>query len=237
MATGKEASEVSVMTLSAPTSKPEELRVFLIDDHELIRRGIRDMLDDAPGLVVTGEAQNAAEALSRIPHANPHVLVMDVRLPDMSGVELCREVRSRHPGMRVLMLTSFEDQEALLGSILAGASGYLLKGTGQDELVDAIRRVAAGQSLVDPAVTATVFGQLRKVDGGDPLSKLSAQERRVLDLIAEGLTNREIAAEIHLAEQTVKNYVSSTLTKLGLRHRTQAALFATGLTREERTGT
>jgi two-component system, NarL family, response regulator DevR len=235
MESDKKVTDVFSMSLFPPTQ--DEIRVFLIDDHELIRRGLRDMLEDAPGLEVTGEAKDAAEALAFLPRANPHVLVMDVRLPDMSGVELCREVRSRHPEMRVLMLTSFEDQEALLGSILAGASGYLLKGTGQDELLDAIRRVAAGQSLVDPAVTATVFGRLREVDGGDPLSKLSAQERRILELIAQGLTNREIAAEIHLAEQTVKNYVSSTLTKLGLRHRTEAALFATGLAHEEQTGT
>lgn len=206
------------------------VRVFLLDDHEVVRRGLRDLLEVDGDLEVVGEAGTAAEALSRIPPTKPDVAVLDVRLPDGNGVEVCREVRSRHPEIRCLILTSFSDDEALFQSIMAGASGYLLKEIAGTDLVDAVRRVAGGQSLLDPAVTARVLDRLRdgpETDAG--LARLTAQERKILDLIADGLTNREIAAQVHLAEKTVKNYVSNLLTKLGMQRRTQAAVYAARL--------
>jgi DNA-binding NarL/FixJ family response regulator len=206
------------------------VRVFLLDDHEVVRRGLRDLLEVDGDLEVVGEAGTAAEALSRIPPTKPDVAVLDVRLPDGNGVEVCREVRSRHPEIRCLILTSFSDDEALFQSIMAGASGYLLKEIAGTDLVDAVRRVAAGQSLLDPAVTARVLDRLRdgpETDAG--LARLTAQERKILDLIADGLTNREIAEQVHLAEKTVKNYVSNLLTKLGMQRRTQAAVYAARL--------
>lgn len=206
------------------------IKVFLLDDHEIVRRGLRDLLVDSGEIEVVGEAGTAAEAISRIPPTRPDVAVLDVRLPDGTGVEVCREVRSRHPEIQCLMLTSFSDDEALFEAIMAGAAGYLLKQIKGPDIVDAIRRVAAGQSLLDPGVTARVLDRLRRgPEENEQLASLTGQERRVLELIAEGLTNRQIGERIHLAEKTVKNYVSNLLSKLGMQRRTQAAVFAAGL--------
>ena len=211
-------------------SGPERIRVFLLDDHEIVRRGLRDLLEDSGRIEVVGEAGTAAEAMSRIPPTRPDVAVLDVRLPDGDGVSVCRDVRSRHPEVQCLMLTSFSDDEALFQAIMAGASGYLLKQIKGPDIVDAIVRVAAGQSLLDPAVTARVLERLRTPPEEDErLASLTGQERKVLALIAEGLTNRQIGERIHLAEKTVKNYVSNLLTKLGMERRTQAAVYAAGL--------
>jgi len=204
--------------------------VFLLDDHEIVRRGLRELLEAESDLVVVGEAGTAEEALARIPPTRPDVAVLDVRLPDGSGVEVCREVRSRHPEVRCLILTSFADDEALLQAIMAGAAGYVLKQVRAMDLVDAIRRVSRGETLLDPKVTARVVERMRRGPERDErLERLSGQERRVLELIAEGLTNRQIAESIHLAEKTVKNYVSNLLAKLGMERRTQAAVYAVGL--------
>ena len=206
------------------------IRVFLLDDHEIVRRGVRDLLEESGRIEVVGEAGTAAEALSRIPPTRPQVAVLDVRLPDGSGVEVCREIRSRHPEIQCLMLTSFNDDEALFQAIMAGAAGFLLKQIKGPDIVDAIERVASGQSLLDPAVTARVLERLRTPPEEDErLASLTGQERKVLELIAEGLTNRQIGERIHLAEKTVKNYVSNLLAKLGMERRTQAAVYAAGL--------
>ena len=205
-------------------------RVFLLDDHEIVRRGLRELLEAEDDLHIVGEAGTAADALARIPPTRPHVAVLDVRLPDGNGVEVCREVRSRHPEIRCLMLTSFSDDEALFQAIMAGAAGYLLKQVRGTDLVTAIRNVAAGQSLLDPAITAQVLERLRKGNEEDErLAHLTPQERNILELIAEGLTNRQIAERVHLAEKTVKNYVSNLLAKLGMERRTQAAVYAARL--------
>ncbi len=208
----------------------DEIRVFLLDDHEVVRRGLRELLEAQDGFVIAGEAGTAEEALARIPPTRPTVAVLDVQLPDGNGVEVAREVRSAHPEIRCLMLTSFSDDEALFQAIMAGASGYLLKQIKGIDLVDSIRRVAEGQSLLDPTVTDRVLERLREGPEEDErLARLTPQERRILDLIADGLTNRQIAGEVHLAEKTVKNYVSNLLAKLGMERRTQAAVFAAGL--------
>jgi two-component system response regulator DevR len=205
----------------------EPIRVFLLDDHEIVRRGLRELLEGAGGIEVVGEAGTAAEALSRVGLCQPHVAVLDVRLPDGDGVEVCREIRSRYPEINCLMLTSYADDEALFQSIMAGASGYALKQVRGVDIVDGVRRVARGQSLLDPAVTKQVLDRVRSGPSEDPrLARLSEQERKILTLIGEGLTNRQIAETIHLAEKTVKNYVSNLLTKLGMERRTQAAVFA-----------
>jgi len=209
------------------------VRVFLLDDHDVVRRGLRDMLE-SEGMDVVGEAATAEEGLSRIPPTRPEVAVLDVRLPDGDGVEVCREIRSRHPEIKCLMLTSFADDEALFQAIMAGASGYLLKQLKGSDIVDAVRRVSAGQSLLDPAVTSRVLERLRRPPEEDEaLARLTDQERRILELIAEGLTNRQIAERIHLAEKTVKNYVSNVLSKLGMERRTQAAVYAARLTGDQ----
>ena len=206
------------------------IRVFLLDDHEIVRRGLRDLLESAGDIEVVGEAGTAEEALGRIPATSPDVAVLDVRLPDGSGVEVCREVRSQLPGLACLMLTSFSDDDALFEAIMAGAAGYVLKQIRGNDLVTAIRRVARGESLLDPTITTKVLHRLRHPSEEDErLAKLTPQERRILDLIAEGLTNRQIAQRIHLAEKTVKNYVSNLLAKLGMERRTQAAVYAAGL--------
>ena len=211
------------------------VRVFLLDDHEVVRRGLRDLLEAEDDLVVAGEAGTEEEALARIPATRPDVAVLDVRLPDGSGVEVCREVRSRHPEVQCLMLTSFADDEALFSAIMAGAAGYVLKQIRGTELIDAIRKVAAGESLLDPAVTRRVLERLRAAPKEDEgLAQLSEQERRILDLIAEGYTNRHIAETIFLAEKTVKNYVSSVLSKLGMERRTEAAAYAARLAERRR---
>jgi len=206
------------------------VRVFLLDDHEVVRRGVRDLLEAQEDFEVVGEASTAVEGLARIPPTKPDVAVVDMRLPDGNGVEVCREVRSRDPRIQCLILTSFADDEALFDAIMAGAAGYLLKQIKGTDLVDAVRRVASGQSLLDPQVTARVLERLRKGPEEDErLARLTEQERKILDLIAEGLTNRQIAERIFLAEKTVKNYVSNLLAKLGMERRTEAAVFAARL--------
>jgi DNA-binding NarL/FixJ family response regulator len=206
------------------------VRVFLLDDHEVVRRGVRDLLEAQEDFEVVGEAGTAEEGLSRIPPTQPDVAIVDMRLPDGNGVEVCREVRSHNPHIQCLILTSFADDEALFDAIMAGAAGYLLKQIKGTDLVDAIRRVASGQSLLDPNVTARVLERLRRGPEEDErLARLTEQERRILDLIAEGLTNRQIAERIFLAEKTVKNYVSNLLAKLGMERRTEAAVFAARL--------
>ena len=210
------------------------VRVFLLDDHELVRRGLRDLLWAQEDVTVVGEAGTAAEALERIPQTKPDVAVLDVRLGDdpdaTTGIEVCREIRSAHPHVACVMLTSFADDEALFASIMAGAAGYVLKQIRGSDLISAIRRVAAGESLLDPAVTARVLERLRTPQAdNDPLAGLSPQERRILDLIAEGKTNRQIGESMFLAEKTVKNYVSHLLAKLGMERRSEAAAYAARL--------
>jgi two-component system response regulator DevR len=205
-------------------------RIFLVDDHEIVRRGLRELLEAHDGFEVVGEAGTAEQAIARIPATHPDVAVVDLRLPDGNGVEVCREVRSTAPDVQCLIFTSFSDDEALFDAIMAGAAGYLLKQIRGHDLVDAIERVAAGQSLLDPAVTARVLERLRRPpEPNDRLARLTDQERKILDLISEGLTNRQIADRIFLAEKTVKNYVSNILAKLGMERRTEAAVFAVRL--------
>jgi DNA-binding NarL/FixJ family response regulator len=216
----------------------DRIRVFLLDDHEVVRRGVAELLESEGTIEVCGEAGTAEEALARIPPTHPHVAVGGGRLPDGDGVEVCREVRSRHPEIHCIMLTSFSDDEALFQAIMAGASGYLLKQIKGTDLVDAVTRVASGQSLLDPAVTARVLERLRAGPEEDEgLARLTEQERRILDLIADGLTNRQIAEQVHLAEKTVKNYVSNLLSKLGMERRTQAAVYAANLRGREHDNT
>jgi two-component system, NarL family, response regulator DevR len=212
------------------------VRVFLLDDHEIVRRGVRELLEANDDIEVVGEAATAEEGMARIPAVKPDVAVVDMRLPDGNGVEVCREVRSRDESIQCLILTSFADNEALFDSIMAGAAGYLLKQIKGTDLVDAIRRVATGQSLLDPNVTARVLERLRKGPEEDErLARLTEQERKILDLIAEGLTNRQIGERMFLAEKTVKNYVSNLLAKLGMERRTEAAVFAAKLAPKRRT--
>lgn len=207
-----------------------QIRVFLLDDHEVVRRGIRDLLEQEPDLEVVGEADTAQDATARIPALRPQVAILDARLPDGSGIDVCRDVRSVDPSIRALILTSYDDDEALFAAIMSGAAGYLLKQVHGSDLVSAVRRVAAGQSLLDPAVTQRVIERIRSgPPEPDELKSLTDQERRILELVAEGLTNRQIADRMYLAEKTVKNYVSSILAKLGLERRTQAAVFASKL--------
>jgi DNA-binding NarL/FixJ family response regulator len=211
------------------------VRVFLLDDHEIVRRGVRELLEANDDIEVVGEAGTAEEGMARIPAVKPDVAVVDMRLPDGNGVEVCREVRSRDESIQCLILTSFADDEALFDSIMAGAAGYLLKQIKGTDLVDAIRRVATGQSLLDPNVTARVLERLRKGPEEDErLARLTEQERKILDLIAEGLTNRQIGDRMFLAEKTVKNYVSNLLAKLGMERRTEAAVFAAKLASKTR---
>jgi len=207
---------------------PPVIRVFLLDDHELVRRGIKELLESEGDIVVVGESGSAQEATRRIPALHPDVTILDGRLPDGSGIDVCRDIRSIDPSIKALILTSYDDDDALFAAIMAGAAGYLLKQVRGNDFVDTVRRVAAGQSTLDPAMTAQV---LERVRNGPPkdreLEGLTAQEQRILELIGEGLTNRQIAERMFLAEKTVKNYVSSMLAKLGLSSRTQAAIFAT----------
>lgn len=205
-----------------------KITVFLVDDHEVVRRGVYELLSVEDDIEVVGEASTAADALVRIPAARPDVAVLDVRLPDGSGVEVCREVRSNNEDVKCLMLTSYADDEALFDAIMAGASGYVLKAIRGSELLSAVRDVAAGKSLLDLVATARVLERLR--DGNNPksddkLARLTEQERKILDLIGEGLTNRVIGERLHLAEKTIKNYVSSLLSKLGMERRSQAAAY------------
>jgi DNA-binding NarL/FixJ family response regulator len=205
------------------------ITAFLMDDHEVVRQGVRALLESSGDIVVVGEAATASEATARIPALRPDVAILDVRVPDGNGIEVCREVRSR-VGTKCLMLTSYSDDEALFEAIMAGAAGYVLKQVRGTELLTAVRRVAAGESLLDPAITGRVLNRLRSHSDEDPrLARLTPQERRILHLIADGMTNRQIAREMHLAEKTIKNYVSNLLTKLGMERRTEAAVFATKL--------
>ncbi len=208
------------------------VRVFLVDDHELVRRGLIDLLSDDPDLDVVGEAASVSEALARIPALRPDVAVLDIRLPDGNGIELCRDLLARFPDLRCLMLTSFTSEEAMLDAILAGASGYVVKDIRGMELAKAIKDVGAGRSLLDNRAAAALMAKLRNdATHADPLSGLSGQERALLDLIGDGLTNKQIADRMYLAEKTVKNYVSRLLAKLGMERRTQAAAFVSRLER------
>ncbi len=205
----------------------DPITVFLLDDHELVRRGIRDLLEAEGDIVVVGESGLAAEAARRIPALRPDVAILDGRLPDGSGIEVCRQVRSIDPGIAALILTSYDEDEALFAAIMAGASGYVLKQIKSSDFVETVRRVAAGQSMLDPAVTAQVLARLREGPPEDPVTKhLTPKEHQILDLVGEGLTNRQIAERLTLAEKTVKNYVSTMLGKLGVESRTQAAIIA-----------
>ncbi|UNZ15999.1 response regulator transcription factor [Streptomyces sp. 891-h] len=208
----------------------DPIRVFLLDDHEVVRRGVHDLLGDERDITVVGEASTAEQALVRVPALRPQVAVLDVRLPDGDGVSVCRELRSRMPELACLMLTSFDDEEALLDSIMAGASGYVLKQIQGSDLVSAVRTVAAGQSLLDPSATTKLMSRLRggnQQEEPEVLSGLSDREREILTLIGEGLTNRQIGQRLFLAEKTVKNHISRLLAKLGVERRIQAAVIAT----------
>ena len=220
----------TVVNSPLPDAGNRTIRVFLMDDHELVRRGLVDLLRSEPDIAVVGEAGTAAEALRRIPSARPDVALLDGRLPDGSGIDVCREVRSTNPAIRCVILTSFDDDEALFAAIMAGASGYLLKEVGGSNLVAGIRQVAAGHSLIDPAVTQKLLDRLRNpVKETSKLDQLTPREREILDLITDGYTNRQIGERLFLAEKTVKNYVSILLTKLGMQRRTQAAVYGAGL--------
>jgi two-component system response regulator DevR len=207
-------------------SDERDVRVFLVDDHEVVRQGVRSLIDASGDLLVVGEADSVETGLARVLAVQPDVAILDVRLPDGNGVELCREIRSRLPHVSCLMLTSYSDDEALFEAIIAGASGYVLKQVRGGELIDAIRRVARGEHLLDPAVTGRVMKRLSSPSPDDArLASLTAREREVLDLIGQGLTNRQIGERMYLAEKTVKNYVSGLLAKMGMERRTEAAVF------------
>jgi two-component system, NarL family, response regulator DevR len=206
------------------------ITVFLVDDHEIVRRGLTDLLEGDPELTVVGEAPDTAHALARIPALCPDVAVLDVRLPDGNGIELCRELLSKLDGLRCLILTSFTDEQAMLDAVLAGASGYVVKDIKGMELAEAIKAVGSGRSLLDPRAAGALMNRLRRSTEPDgPLADLTDQERKLLDLLGEGLTNRQIAQRMFLAEKTVKNYVSRLLAKLGMERRTQAAVYASKL--------
>ncbi|HSR45672.1 MAG TPA: response regulator transcription factor [Acidimicrobiia bacterium] len=206
------------------------MRIVVVDDHEIVRQGLKALLEAEEDFSVVGEAGSVAEAVRRVGYESPDVVVMDVRLPDGSGVEACREIRSRWPSVKVLMLTSYADEEALMSAIVAGASGYVLKRIDSHDLVNNLRRVAAGESLLDGEMTDRLFRKLRGDEPDDPLlARLTPQERKILDHIAEGLTNREISEEMFLAEKTVKNYVSNLLAKLEMSRRSEAAAYAARL--------
>jgi DNA-binding NarL/FixJ family response regulator len=213
------------------------IKVFLLDDHEVVRRGVAAVLEVEPDITVIGEAGTAEQAIARIPALRPDVAVLDVRLPDGDGVTVCREVRSRLPDLQCLMLTSFADDDALFDAVMAGAAGYVLKQIHGTDLVGAVRAVASGQSLLDPESTARMLQRLRdRENRKDPLAALSDQERKILDLIGDGLTNRQIGERLFLAEKTVKNYVSNLLSKLDMSRRTQAAALSAQLKAESRRG-
>ena len=212
----------------------QPIRVFLLDDHEVVRRGLAELLSSSPGIEVVGEAANAEQALSRIPAARPDVAVLDGRLPDGSGIDVCRDIRSSLPDTYCLILTSFDDEDAVLAAVLAGASGYVLKEVRGSQLIDSVRQVAAGRSLIPPEVITQVMERVRNGSPADAkLAALTEREREVLDLIAEGLTNKQIGERLFIAEKTVKNYVSSLLGKLEMTRRTQAAVFGAEVRRQQ----
>jgi two-component system response regulator DevR len=214
----------------------DHITVFLLDDHEIVRRGVADLLDAKGDIRVIGEAATQEEAVGRVHALDPDVAVLDVRLEHGNGIEACREIRSLHPRTACLILTAFADDEALFLAIMAGAAGYVLEQIRSSDLVDAVRRVAAGQSLLDPAATARVLERVRSGPRQDErIARLSHQERQVLELLAEGLTNRQIAERLYLAEKTIKNYVTSVLSKLGMARRTEAAVYAARHPRPEST--
>ncbi|GHG97322.1 response regulator [Streptomyces lanatus] len=226
------------MTETGTFTEQNPIRVFLLDDHEVVRRGITDLLDAEPDISVVGDADTVAHALARGPALRPHVAVLDVRLPDGDGITVCRELRSRMPELACLMLTSFDDEDALLDAIMAGASGYVLKQIRGSDLVSAVRTVASGQSMLDPATTARLMRTLRADPAETPtiapeLASLSPRERDILALIGEGLTNREIGHKLYLSEKTVKNHISRLLAKLGVQRRVQAAVLASHLEQPE----
>ena len=219
------------MTSAAATPEiGSPIRVFLLDDHEIVRRGLTQVLTRESDMEIAGEAATAAEALVRIPTTMPDVAIIDLRLPDDSGIEVCRQVRAEHPSIHCLILTSIDDQAAIMAAVIAGADGYVLKQIHGANLVDAVRQVAAGRSLLDPSVTAQVLSHLRDAQQTDErLAALNPPERRILDLIAEGLTNRQIGERLFLAEKTIKNNISGLLSKLGMQRRTQAAVYGANL--------
>ncbi|MFC5213765.1 response regulator [Streptomyces coerulescens] len=222
------------MTGPGAFTEQNPIRVFLLDDHEVVRRGLTDLLDAEPDISVVGDADTVAHALVRGPALRPHVAVLDVRLPDGDGITVCRELRSQMPELACLMLTSFDDEEALLDAIMAGASGYVLKQIRGSDLVSAVRTVASGQSMLDPATTARLMRSLRADPAETPtvppeLASLSPRERDILALIGDGLTNREIGKKLYLSEKTVKNHISRLLAKLGVQRRVQAAVLASHL--------
>ncbi len=226
------------MTEARVFSAQDPIRVFLLHDHEVVRRGLADLLDSEPDITVVGDAAKVEHALVRAPAVRPNVAVLDVRLPDGDGISVCRELRSQMPELAVLMLTSFDDEEALLDAIMAGASGYVLKQIRGTDLVSAVRTVASGQSMLDPATTARLMRSLRAEPVETPsvapeLAGLSPREREILALIGDGLTNREIGKQLYLSEKTVKNHISRLLAKLGVQRRVQAAVLATHLERPE----
>jgi two-component system, NarL family, response regulator DevR len=213
--------------MSSETAEGSIIRVFLLDDHEIVRRGIAGLFEASDDITVVGEAGTAAEALARIPAVRPDVAVLDARLPDGSGIDVCRDIRSRLPDVRCVILTSYDDNDAIFAAVMAGASGYLLKEIRGTNLVDAVRQVAGGKSLLDPSVTEQLLSRLREGAPTDPrMASLSEREREILALIADGLTNRQIGERLFIAEKTVKNNVSGILAKLGMERRTQAAVYA-----------
>jgi DNA-binding NarL/FixJ family response regulator len=224
---GPELARRSEKQMGEAEENRGQITVFLLDDHEIVRRGVRDLLEAEPDITVIGEAGTAESALARIPALKPDVAVLDVRLPDGDGVTVCREIRSKMPDVACLMLTSFGDDEALFDAIMAGASGYVLKQIRGTDLVGAVRTIASGRSLLDPEAASRVMRRMREqAQRSDPLAGLTEQERRILELIGEGLTNRQIGERMFLAEKTVKNYVSALFAKLGMERRAQAAAYA-----------
>ena len=215
----------------------QHIRVFLLDDHELVRRGLIDLLRTAPDMEIVGEAGNATDALHRIPAARPDVALLDARLPDGNGIDVCREIRSTMPQVKCLILTSYDDDDALFAAVMAGAAGYLLKQVGGSDVIAGIRAVAQGKSLIDPSLTGKLLTRLRNppVSAREEEDPLSPREHEILELITEGCTNRQIGERLYLAEKTVKNYVSSLLTKLGMERRTQAAVYGAQHRLEKRT--
>jgi two-component system response regulator DevR len=229
------APSQSVEHLAAGKEEPLMVNVFLVDDHEVVRRGVRELLEQEDDMNVVGEASNQAEALDLIPRVHPDVVLLDVRLPDGDGIEICREIRSSSPGSACLMLTSYADDEAFLGAVIAGAAGYVLKQIRGNDLVNSVRKAAKGESLLDPMLVKQARARLGRDIEDERLRPLSPQERRILELISEGKTNREISETMFLAEKTVRNYVSNLLLKLGMKHRTEAAVFAVRVAERRKT--